>query len=92
MQIFLVILALALSSPAWADVTGKVVGVADGDTVTVLDASKQQHKIRLAGIDAPEKGQAFGFRSKENLSKLVYERDVFVEGSKKVRYVSSVTQ
>jgi endonuclease YncB( thermonuclease family) len=36
-------------------VTGRVVGVADGDTITVLDADKVQHKIRLAGIDAPEK-------------------------------------
>ena len=41
-------------------ITGQVVGVADGDTITVLDADKVQHKIRLAGIDAPEKKQAFG--------------------------------
>ena len=47
---------------------GKVVGVADGYTVTVLDAAKVQHKIRLTGIDASEKAQPFGQRSKENLS------------------------
>jgi endonuclease YncB( thermonuclease family) len=35
-------------------ITGKVVGVSDGETITVLDASNQQHKIRLIGIDAPE--------------------------------------
>lgn len=46
--------------PAFADVTGVVVGVADGDTVTVLDADKTQHKVRVAGIDAPEKAQPFG--------------------------------
>ena len=48
-------------------ITGRVVGVADGDTITVLDTDKVQHKIRLAGIDAPEKKQAFGNRSKESL-------------------------
>ena len=43
---------------AWADtLIGRVVGVADGDTITVLDAANQQHKIRLGGIDAPEKNQ-----------------------------------
>lgn len=50
------LLTLFLSLPAFADVTGVVVGVADGDTVTVLDEYKTQHKIRVAGIDAPEVG------------------------------------
>ncbi len=49
------ILALFFSFPVWADFTGKVVRIADGDTVTVLDLSKVQHKVRLTGIDAPEK-------------------------------------
>lgn len=67
-------------------IVGRVVGVADGDTVTVLDANKQQHKIRLAGIDAPEKRQPFGQRSKESLSALVFARQVTVETDKKDRY------
>jgi endonuclease YncB( thermonuclease family) len=46
-------------------VVGRVVGVSDGDTITVLDDAKTQHKVRFAGIDAPEKGQAFGERSKQ---------------------------
>lgn len=54
-------------TPAFA-ITGKVVAVSDGDTITVLDADKQQHKIRLAGIDAPEAGQDFGNKAKQNLS------------------------
>jgi endonuclease YncB( thermonuclease family) len=65
---------------------GRVVGVTDGDTVTVLDAAKAQHKVRLAGIDAPEKKQPFGERSKENLSRLVFGRDVRVDWHKKDRY------
>jgi len=51
---------------------GTVVGVADGDTVTVLDADHQQHKIRVGGVDAPEKAQPYGQRSKQNMSALVF--------------------
>ena len=51
--------------------SGRVVAIADGETVTVLDASKTQHRIRIAGIDAPERGQQCAQRSKERLSRLV---------------------
>jgi endonuclease YncB( thermonuclease family) len=67
-------------------VEGRVVGVSDGDTITVLDRQKAQHKIRLSGIDAPEKGQAFGGRSRENLSELVFDRQVAAHCHKKDRY------
>lgn len=56
--------------------TGVVVGVADGDTVTVLDTDKTQHKVRVAGIDAPEKAQPFGQRAKERMSTLVFGKEV----------------
>jgi endonuclease YncB( thermonuclease family) len=80
-------LLLALACAAYAEtVTGRVVGVADGDTITVLDADKVQHKIRLAGIDAPEKKQAFGNRSKESLSDMVFDKTVNVETEKRDRY------
>lgn len=69
-----------------ATIEGHVVGVADGDTVTVLDANKVQHKVRLSGIDAPEKKQAFGQRSKDSLSDLVFNKQVSVETDKKDRY------
>lgn len=52
------------------EITGKVVGVSDGDTLTILDDSKAQHKIRLADIDAPEKGQPYGNRARQRLQKL----------------------
>ena len=80
-----VLLALACTVNA-ETITGRVVGVADGDTITVLDADKVQHKIRLAGIDAPEKKQAFGNRSKESLSALAFDKTVNVETSKRDRY------
>lgn len=82
-------LLLALATHA-ETITGRVVAIADGDTITVLDAAKTQHKIRLAGIDAPEKAQAFGQRSKESLSDLVFDQAVTVETTKRDRYGRSV--
>jgi endonuclease YncB( thermonuclease family) len=67
-------------------INGRVVGVADGDTVTVLDPANRQHKIRLAGIDAPEKAQPFGQRSKASLSNMVFGRQVIAECGKMDRY------
>jgi len=88
MRIFGLTLALIVAfGPVGAEVlTGHVVGVTDGDTITVLDAAKVQHKIRVAGIDAPEKKQPFGQVSKENLSRLVFDKDVDVEWTKLDRY------
>jgi endonuclease YncB( thermonuclease family) len=59
MKLTLAILLLALTATVHAEeIRGKVVNIADGDTITVLDSQKVQHKIRLEGIDAPESGQA----------------------------------
>ena len=73
------LLGLALSfGSVWAgQLIGRVVGVADGDTLTVL-AQRQQHRVRLTRIDAPEKGQAFGQVSKQHLSDLAYDKTVSV--------------
>lgn len=65
---------------------GRVVGISDGDTVTLLDDSNTQHKIRLSGIDAPEKKQPFGQASKQSLSDLVYNKRVIVGWAKQDRY------
>lgn len=86
------ILMFLLSLPAFADVTGVVVGVADGDTVTVLDAAKTQHKVRVAGIDAPEKAQPFGQRAKQRMSALVFGKVVRLEGDKRDRYGRTVAK
>ena len=68
-----------------AELTGLVVGVSDGDTITVL-VDKTPYKIRLAGIDAPESRQAFGQASKQHLSALVFKKSVTVLWDKKDRY------
>ena len=85
---FAVFLLLFLSLPlAQAEtLTGRVVRITDGDTIVVLDDSKAQHKIRLQGIDAPERGQAYGTKSKEHLSGLVAGKTVVVDYSKYDRY------
>jgi len=72
--------------------SGKVIHVADGDTITILDSSHQQLKIRLSGIDAPEKAQDYGQRSKEHLNGLVQGQQVIVETSKKDKYGRHVGQ
>lgn len=57
-------------------VSGRVVRIADGDTLTVLDGANVQHRIRLQGIDAPESHQAFGTQSKKNLSDRVFGKEI----------------
>ena len=79
-------LALTTSTVCAETLTGRVVSIADGDTLTLLDANKTQHKIRLAGIDSPEKSQPFGQVCKKSLSDLAYDRVVTVESSKLDRY------
>lgn len=82
-RIFFFAVLLLVAHIATADtLRGRVVGVADGDTVTVLDNSNTQWKIRLMGVDAPEKKQAFGSKSKESLSALVFNKQVQVEFNK----------
>jgi endonuclease YncB( thermonuclease family) len=87
---FCFVLALLLFSPvAFSqsnELRGRVVSVADGDTVTVLDNSNTQYKIRFNGIDAPESKQDFGQVSKRHLSDLVFGKDVTVRWSKKDKY------
>lgn len=69
-------------------IDGRVVGIADGDSITVLDdVNRKQHKIRILGIDAPERAsQPFGNASKTALSALVFNRTVRVEWAKRDRY------
>lgn len=89
--IYLIFILFCLTTPALAtELTGKVVGVHDGDTITLLDAKKYQTKIRLAEIDAPELKQPYGNKSKQMLSDMVFGKDVSVVVSTKDKYGRSV--
>jgi len=74
--------AHAVSSP----LQGRVVAVADGDTVTVLDAQQQRHRVRLLGIDAPERTQAFGAEAGAYLKAKVMQQEVQVVFAKTDRH------
>lgn len=76
------ILPVLSSTVAFAggdNLEGRVISVHDGDTITILDATKHQTKIRLAEIDAPELDQPYGNKSKQMLSDLVFGKDVTVK-------------
>jgi micrococcal nuclease len=84
-------IAILVGSPAVAakphyELRGKVVKIADGDTLTILDGSNEPHRIRLAGIDAPEKGQPFGTKARETLAGKVFGQTVRIEVSDVDRY------
>ena len=94
--IFLSLLVLTLFLPVIslaqkATFSGKVVGVMDGDTIEVMHGGKPE-RIRLNGIDCPEKGQAFGNRAKQFTSELAFGKDVMVEVLDHDRYGRSVGQ
>ena len=69
---------------------GKVVHIADGDTITILTGSKEQMKIRLAGIDTPEKAQPFGNKAKQAVAALTFNKQVLVEVETTDRYGRTV--
>ena len=79
----LIIIAIAFSTlagPAIADsVSGRVVGVTDGDTFTLLTENEKQLKVRVAEIDAPERGQAYGKKSHQALAGLVFKKEVTID-------------
>ena len=73
------VIILLFGSPLEAaDYTGRVVGVLDGDTIEALH-NRHPERIRLSGIDCPEKGQAFGNRAKQAASELVYGKEVTIQ-------------
>ena len=77
---------LALCCADAAELHGYVVSVPDGDSIVVLDERRRQHRVRLAGIDAPEKGQRYSNRSRDNLNALLRLKHVLVVWHKRDSY------
>ena len=82
---FLAAAIAAVPSVALADFSGRVVKISDGDTLVVL-VDRQPIRVRLDGIDAPERGQAFGKRSQQSLAEICAAREARVEDRGKDRY------
>lgn len=91
-RLLLIALALLFVVPSCAAAAeykvmrGEVVAITDGDTIKVLDEEKREHKVRLTGINSPERKQAFYERAKQNLADLVFRREVEVHWKKHDRY------
>ncbi len=79
------LIMLSIPVVAEADITGKIVRVLDGDTVEIL-AGNVATRVRLNGIDAPEKAQPFGQRSRQALTAIVGGKTVLAVGEKRDRY------
>lgn len=87
-----VLAVAAVFTDARADtLTGRVVGVADGDTLTVL-VDRTEHRVRLAEIDAPEKRQAWGERAKQSLADLCFNAEASVDVANTDRYGRSIAR
>ena len=84
------VIALLISATALFALEGKVVKVSDGDTITVLDKDNAQHKVRFYGIDAPEKSQPYGKKSRKNLESYVAGKYVKVDTRATDRYGRTV--
>jgi len=89
--IALLILLYLPATVAYADFSGKVVNVSDGDTIEVLHENKAK-RIRLYGIDCPEKGQAYGTRAKQATSALIYGKDVTLHTHDQDQYGLTVAE
>lgn len=91
-KLYILILLLISSSYLFAQsiIYGKVIKIADGDTVTLLDKNKKQIRIRLYGIDCPEKGQDYYQVAKNYVSNAIFNKEIKVEVINKDRYKRSV--
>src|SRR3954467_11635776 len=84
------LLAFLVRPASAAECPARVVGVSDGDTLTVLRDGRTQVKIRLHGIDAPETGQDFGSRAKQAASDLAFGQTVTIRERDTDRYGRTV--
>jgi len=86
MRLTLLLITFMASTCQGETIVGRVVRIVDGDTLVILDSDKIQHRVRLAGIDAPEPGQPFGNLAKQNLSILTDVHEIRIDWYKKDRW------
>lgn len=90
-HIVLAAILLLVAHPAFsAEITGRVVGITDGDTLTILNDARQQVRVRLAEIDTPEARQPYGSRARQALSDLAFDKTVRVVVQDTDRYGRTV--
>ena len=86
-RLMVIALVICSQSSAFAQtISGRVIGITDGDTFTLLTDDFEQIKIRVAEIDAPERGQPYGSRSQDALSSLIFKKEVSIDVQVKDRY------
>lgn len=90
--IYILLFMLLVQAAAAQEYRGRVVGIADGDTFTLLAAEKRSIKVRLAEIDTPERAQPYGSRARQMLSDLLYGQEVRVVRADTDRYGRLVGQ
>ena len=89
---FLCLLMVSSGLCAEETVSARVIGITDGDSITILKAGNRQEKIRLAEIDAPERAQPYGTKSKQALSDLVFDKKVTIQPVTIDRYGRTVAR
>lgn len=90
--LIIALVVMLAANPASAAISGRITAVHDGDTVTLLTDEKQQIKVRLAEIDAPELKQPYGQKSKQGLSALCFDKPASIEPVTKDRYGRTVAR
>lgn len=86
-KLFILCVLILIVFVANAEVlSGKVISISDGDSVTFLDSTNKEHKVRLMSIDAPEKSQPFGNEAMHALSNYIFNTEVSVEYKKYDKY------
>ncbi len=79
-------LVVSIAETSAAELSGRVVSIADGDTLTLLVDGHKQVKVRLAEIDTPEKGQPYGSKARQALADLAFKKDARVAWTERDRY------
>ena len=88
----IILFLLSLSTNIFAQITAKVVGIKDGDTVVILEKNNTQKTLRLAEVDCPESGQPFGKNAKKFTSYKIFGKQIIYQPIQKDRYGRTIAK